>query len=383
MAADPDRYAGREQARVKHYFLRIYLERLIHKIASAYDEVAYVDGFSGPWQSTNENYEDTSFGIALQALRAAKNYWKDHGRDVRMSAFLVERSVTAYRKLATVKDKFPDIELSTYNEDFIEIAAILSTQIPPKAFAFVLIDPKGWNIDIMKLAPLLQRANSEVVFNFMFDFINRAASMNEPATIAGLNALMPFEGWREKLSAALTSEARKGVLIEAFRETLMKVGNYRYVAETPVLRPLKDRTLYSLFYGTRQPPGIEVFRDCQIKTLREQDRVRIETKIKEQQRTSGQGELFASSVPVRDDDLPIDIEKERLEAERTLLELTPKAPHAVAYGEIWPLVLAKHAVRRTELNNIAARLKKSESLLFPEWGVRKRVPDDGYRMSRP
>lgn len=40
--------------------------------ASAYPHVVYVDGFAGPWQSANEELEDTSFGIALNALHRAK-----------------------------------------------------------------------------------------------------------------------------------------------------------------------------------------------------------------------------------------------------------------------------------------------------------------------
>ncbi len=61
---DPSHYVGREQALIKHTFLQSYLERLIHKTAKGYEEIAYIDGFSGPWQSKGQNYEDTSFGIA-------------------------------------------------------------------------------------------------------------------------------------------------------------------------------------------------------------------------------------------------------------------------------------------------------------------------------
>src|SRR5262245_32139179 len=58
-------YQGREQSYVKHTFLERYLEALVHKTASTYPHVVYVDGFAGPWQSTNEKFQDTSFGIAL------------------------------------------------------------------------------------------------------------------------------------------------------------------------------------------------------------------------------------------------------------------------------------------------------------------------------
>jgi hypothetical protein len=62
-------YQGREQSYVKHVFLERYLESLVHKTASSYNHIVYVDGFAGPWQSASEQFKDTSFGIALNALR--------------------------------------------------------------------------------------------------------------------------------------------------------------------------------------------------------------------------------------------------------------------------------------------------------------------------
>ena len=48
-----ENYVGREQSYVKHVFLERYLESLAHKTASTYSQIAYVDGFAGPWQSAN------------------------------------------------------------------------------------------------------------------------------------------------------------------------------------------------------------------------------------------------------------------------------------------------------------------------------------------
>src|SRR5450759_1038798 len=96
-------YAGREQSYVKHVFLERYLEALILKTASTYNHIVYVDGFAGPWQSANEQFKDTSFGIALNALRRAKATWKKARRDVRMTALLVEQNVIAHARLTTIR----------------------------------------------------------------------------------------------------------------------------------------------------------------------------------------------------------------------------------------------------------------------------------------
>ncbi len=382
-----ERYAGREQAYVKHYFLSTYIERLVHKVARSYDQVVYVDGFSGPWQSAGEDFSDTSFGIALHALREAKASWSNFGRQVRMKALLVEKSPKSYRALEGLQARYSDVEIKAFNTDFRDTIDRLLIEIPPGAFAFLLLDPKGWRISMEQIAPLLRRPNSEVLFNFMFEFINRAASMSMPATVAGLDELLPIGRWRENLArvgAGMGEDraaARKTVLIDAFREVLRELGDYKYVAEVPVLRPVRDRVLYSLVYATRNATGIEVFRDCQIRTLTEQDAVRSATKAKASG-TAGQGEMFGTPEEMGPDLTQQFLRGERAAAERALIEIAPKAPASVSWDQLWPQVLALHAVRRTELNGIAVKLRGDGRLLFPDWQAGKRVPQVGYRVQR-
>ena len=53
----------------------------------------------------------------------------------------------------------------------------------------------------------------------MFDFINRAAGIDDPVVIRGLNALIPYGNWRMKLKEAeqnqgkLSSSDRKSILV--------------------------------------------------------------------------------------------------------------------------------------------------------------------------
>lgn len=383
-------YAGREQSYVKHVFLENYLEALVHKTGSTYPHIVYVDGFAGPWQSANERFEDTSFGIALNALRQAKESWKQMGRDVRMSAHLVERDPAAYVRLAEVSKHYPDVSVLTHSGDFVGLIPTILKAIPSDAFAFFFIDPKGWRIRLQQLGRLLSRANSEVIFNFMFDFINRAVNIGDANIVTGLNELIPYGDWRSKITEAeklgggnLTPEARKKILVGAFTESLAKLGNYRFVAETTVLRPLKDRPLYCLCYATRHPKGIEVFRDCQIKALQEQSATRATVKVQHAAKTSGQTELFESLHDMGPDELNALLASERRQAEKTLLELTPQKPAAICYEALWPEVLARHVIRRPQVNELAVKLRNTRALEFPDWEKGKRVPQPSYRTWRP
>lgn len=381
-----ENYQGREQAYVKHVFLERYLERLVHKTASSFDHVVYVDGFAGPWQSASEQFEDTSFGIALNALRQAKATWKANGRDVKMSAYLVEQDPAAHIRLAGIATRYPDVEVKTYQKDFLEALPIILDDIPSATFTFFFIDPKGWRFRLHDLAKMLQRSRSEVIFNFMFDFINRAASMKEPAIEQAVDELIPFGDWRRKLADAeqheATSEDRKTILVEAFRESLAKIGSYEYVAETTVLRPLSDRALYCLCYATRHPKGIEVFRDCELKALQEQAKTRAATKVKHAETATGQREIFESLHEMAPNELEEKLAAAKVAARKTLLELTPQSPKSTTYGEVWPRVLTKHVVRLPDVNQIAAQLRKEQVITFLDWESNKRVPHASYRMHR-
>ena len=325
--------------------------------------------------------------IALSSLRRAKVSWKALGRDVSMKALLVEKSLSAFKKLSDLQTKYPDIEIVTINADFRDSIGRILHEIPSNAFAFFLIDPMGWRIPMRKIAPLLQRQKSEILFNFMFDFINRAASMDSPATVSGLDELLPIGKWRtdlRKIQDGLGDDrttARKIVLIDAFRDSLRELGGYRYVADIPVMRPIRDRLLYSLVYATRRAEGIEVFRDCQIKTLNEQDAVRSATKAKATG-SAGQGEMFSALEEMGPDATQAFLRSERVKAQRLLMDLVPQAPEWVTWDQLWPQVLAQYSIRLTELKAIAVDLRRNSQLLFPDWEEGRRVPQSGYRVQR-
>jgi three-Cys-motif partner protein len=375
-------YAGREQSYVKHVFLERYLEALVIKTASTYNHIVYVDGFAGPRQSANEQFEDTSFGIALNALRRAKQTWQGSGRTVQMTALLVERDAKAFVQLAKIPARYPDIAVMTYPKDFMSVVPALLKEIPRDAFAFFLIDPKGWRIPLAQLQPLLGRDKSEVIFNFMFDFVNRAASMK---AAVGLDDLIPYGDWRRRLAEAepiasvtATPEERKEILVDAFTESLRVLGGYAYVVPTEILRPLTDRTLYCLFYATRHDTGLSVFRAA----LKAQSTTRAAGKVKYKASSSGQSELFESLHEMGPDEIEGRLEDEKRKAEAAIRHLVPKSPASIVYRKLWSTILLHHMVRKTDVNTICADMRKKEELLFPDWEARRRVPQDNYRVQR-
>jgi three-Cys-motif partner protein len=386
MVQVPTHYVGREQALVKHIFLKQYLDSLVHKIASVFDEVVYVDGFSGPWKSGSESYADTSFGIALKALTDAQQSWASMAhrpRTVRMTAHLVEREDGPFQELSGIGSHFPAVRVVPHHANFLNIAPMIAAAIPLRAFSFVFVDPKGF-FDLAALKPLISRNLCEVVFNLMFDYGNRFTQL--PSMAPTYDKLFPGVDWHSRFAAArdnraATPQDRKAAFLSCFKEALRNVGGFEYIADVDIQYPGKERTFYFLVYGTRRPPGIEVFRDCQLKALEVQSSISGVKKI-EAAEARGQLELLSSMNEMREDPRLTFLRREKADAKRMLIESIPPQPNVVRWGHLWAKVLSEHAVRRTELGKMAGELRKAEIIHFPEWTAGKRVPNDEYRVSR-
>lgn len=77
---DSELYLGREQTLVKHLILRKYLERFAHIVGTHWEVITYVDCFSGPWNVRSKQLKDSSFAIALEELRKARQTLSSKGR---------------------------------------------------------------------------------------------------------------------------------------------------------------------------------------------------------------------------------------------------------------------------------------------------------------
>ncbi len=97
---DLSHYQGREQAYIKHCLLEEYLPEWAYKVGSAWDSLVYIDGFAGPWQTTDQNYADSSFGIAVETLSQCQiGLFESRQRELQMHCVLVDQDKTAFSHL--------------------------------------------------------------------------------------------------------------------------------------------------------------------------------------------------------------------------------------------------------------------------------------------
>lgn len=290
--ADP--YSGREQTRAKHFILRRYLQELAFKVLR-FSEVTYVDGFSGPWETQTEDFADSSFRIAIDVLQDAQQKIRDQfGERPRIRCFLSDDNPEIFAQLTAAVAPFnrpqEGFEIKTYCGRFEDAVSEIQTFIG-RSFPLIFIDPTGWTgYPLDKIGSLFQRRKCEVLINFMYDFVNRAASMSDPRTVASLNPILGGPDWEQRLDPTLP---RGRAVEKLFRDTLRKVGNFDFVVSTKIDRPTVDRPHFFLVYGTKSPNGLKAFREIEFTALRAHARDRAEAKERKRESRSGLPDLFA------------------------------------------------------------------------------------------
>jgi three-Cys-motif partner protein len=253
-----DPYSGREQTKAKHYILKRYLQALAFKVLT-FSDITYVDGFSGPWECKTEDFNDSSFMIAISVLRDAQARFHERpgAPRRRIRCFFSESNAEAFARLraAVARYNMPTdgFEIHTYGGKFEDAVREIQHFIG-KSFPLIFIDPTGWaGYPFDKIEPLFARPKVEVLINFMYDFVNRFASSDDPEIIASLDPILGGTGWRSRLDKTLP----RGLAVEKlFRETLKSTGNFDFVISTKIDKATAERPHFFITYGTKSPDGM-------------------------------------------------------------------------------------------------------------------------------
>ena len=304
-------YFRREQSQIKHVVLENYLERFAIIVGKWSDGILYVDGFSGPWNSVSSDFRDSSFAVALNQLRSARDAVKrSFGRELRIKCIFLERDPEAYAQLDAYSRQQVDADIITLNRDFEaavpDIVRIIQSH-QPGFFPFILIDPTGWSgFSMQTIAPLLRIKPCEVLINFMTSFIMRFIEDGRESIEASFRRLFGDDSYKQRVEAK-EGHAREDAIVSAYADRIATVGGFSFVSSTVVLHPIRDRTHFHLVYATRSLKGLEVFKSAERAALKLTEMIRADARRREREETSGQGEFFGGA------DLP---EKAHLDALR-------------------------------------------------------------------
>lgn len=377
MAEPENPYLDREQTRAKHFILKRYLQALAFKVLD-FSDIAYIDGFSGPWQSEMPDYSDTSFMIAINVLKDAQRRIEEtrgHRRTIR--CYFSETDRTAFAQLqaavAPHHDPARRFEIRTFHGPFEDAIGDIRGFIG-QAMPLVFIDPTGWTgYPFDKIAPLFDRRKCEVVINFMYSFVSRFIEHPDEKIIASLDPILGGPGWKDRLDPSLP----KGLAVEKlFRETLRQVGSFAHVVSTCIDKSTEDRPHFFLAYGTKDPAGLKAFRQIEWDGLRDHARNRAAAKDRKREEKTGTADLFADhAADVSEASIEELVARQRVLAKARLLELLSPTG-SLPFERLLGVLLEEFMIRETDLKDICVEMEKAGQL-EKTWGSGNRKPDTG------
>ncbi|MEQ8354868.1 MAG: three-Cys-motif partner protein TcmP [Kiloniellaceae bacterium] len=376
----PQAYSGSEQTYVKHFFLERYLERVAYNIFSFAPELVYVDGFSGPWKSRDEEFKDTSFVIALDKLREMKEGLRSRGKLVRPRCIFIEKDPAKFAELTSAVSEVRDIPVTPLKGSFEDLIPEIVRQIG-QSFSFVFIDPTGWTgFDLLKIRPLIE-LQGEVLINFMFDHINRFVEHPDAATAATIDSLFGGSNWFATYNEYIRKGlSREDAIIETYMHRLKSVGKLKHATSTRIKKPLSERSYFYLVYGTRHWKGVWEFREVERKAADEQERVVGAARHQNKAIRTGQHDLFATTN-THEPSLPFEQQKRmRLKQGRDLLLATLKNHNELLYESVAGIVLEVPLVWVSDLNEWLVELRETGDVSITGLDGRRRTPKPGDKV---
>ncbi len=254
----------------KHEILRRYLGAWFPILTSTGHNrrVIYLDGFAGPGR-----YVDGESGSPLIALDTLVN----HSHFSRMSrtefvfAF-VEQDSPRFHSLQSELDLFWDdhggkptnVDVRLFNEPFEDVAEhIISSTRGRLAPTFAFIDPFGWSgVPMNTVRELLKARKCEILFNFMYESVNRFVADTRPGIHRSFSELFGSEEDAHRRAATLRGDNRKTFLHDLYLKQLRTVCRFDFVRSFEMIDQRRNRTAYFLMYGTRHHRGLQVMKDA-------------------------------------------------------------------------------------------------------------------------
>jgi three-Cys-motif partner protein len=369
---------GREQTQAKHFILRRYLQALAFKVLS-FQDITYVDGFSGPWQTTTENFSDSSFMIAISVLLdPQKQYSQRTGIRRTIRCFFSENNPQAFAQLQTAVAQYHrpanKFEVKTYCGNFEDSVDEIQGYIG-SSFPLIFIDPTGWTgYAFNKIRPLFLRPKCEVLINFMYAFVNRFVHSDDENIITSLEPILGGPGWRDRLDPMLDRGAATEKL---FRETLRSAGNFDFVVSTKIDKATTDRPHFYIAYGTKSIEGLKAFRDAEYAARRDHERNRANAKEKRREDRTNTTDMFSGyQATVQEATIDEIVEGQMALASTELLAILSRMGE-LTFRTVLAQLLEPYILRETNVKDICVKLAKSGKV-ENTWGTGNRKPRDEH-----
>lgn len=243
------------QTKMKHLVLNEYFLFWAHKLGKYYNP-CFFDCHGGCGSYLENNIPQ--WGSSVLLARSAEEIEKQYGKKV--DIFVCEMNkdyfdnlnkVIAFNRLGekikTTNQLFEDIIYQQQIKEYFELHPTL-----------FFVDPFGYTLKIKDIVHMLSFSKSEVIFNFMYNFINRSVSID--AEEEKMNKLFGCDDWKK--AYAMTGLNRELFLIDLFKRQIKKLSGIKYIFPYRLSFYDKNRTYYYLFHMTNNYSACAVMKSC-------------------------------------------------------------------------------------------------------------------------
>lgn len=258
-----------DHTRAKHVLLETYLKAWFPILAhSGQRRFIFLDGFAGPGI-----YSDGEPGSPLIALQTLIEH--DHFVRWDSTEFIfvfVESNGPRFRNLVAQIESYWDsiggkpsnIYVEHQHATFADVAKDIIDEVQGRlAPTLAFIDPFGWSgVPMRLIGELLSADKCEVIFNFMFDAVNRFVNDDRPGIANTFADLFGTTGEEHREAGVLAGEERKEFLRDLYVSQLKQVAKFTHVRPFEMMDIDRNRTAYYLMYGTRHARGLRAMKEA-------------------------------------------------------------------------------------------------------------------------
>lgn len=374
MQENINKYIGREQSFIKHFFLTEYLKAAAYKILQSRSRsFNFIDAFAGPWRVSDDDNSDASFEQALRTLEVVRSHLGRHGvAGIKIRFCFCERKAKAVERLRSHAEKRRRFDIHIFEGAFEDRLDDISKTCRD-GFTFTFIDPTGWNIRSEPVFEFLRSQNGEFLLNFMAEHVNRHAEYSMVS--ASFGRFLADPDWSadyEKLPPELRGE--EGVL-HLLRRKIKATSAAKYAPDFPILKPRENRVKMRLVLGTNSRKGLEVFRNVQGKVERR------EIATRNQIRSGDQGSLFTDDVIAarQQNEAGVGCPAFQQKAKELVVALLSHQREQ-NFDYLSSEILESIPIKISQINSLFNEMKKRKIIEF-DLPSRKRVPQPGTIIS--
>ena len=317
-----------------------------------------------------------------QEAATGKGRARKKGANVNIRAYFIEQDKMAFAQLENYASEVEDVEVGLRNarlEDSVEEICGFIDAADASNFPFIFIDPKGWtgfSLDVIR--PLLELSTCEVLINFMTQhivrFIDNDASRDSFARLFGSS------DFGEQLQG-IAKEDRVDAAVFRYRDVVSAAGAFQFSGVAGILNPLKARSHFHLIYLSRDPKGLEVFKEAEKKSMVEMESGRASAQQASREAKTKQRELF-SPEDAPESEYYLLLRERYQNLAMAELDSILQEQNRVSYDDAWLTWLQFPMVWESDLKNW---IRSSPNIEIEGLGPRQRVPrrGEGHSLVRP